>query len=160
MNSRRVPLCRDSIGVLVSSRGVAIGALSGFQSRHGLQDFLGPVASQVEVTIKGISMPASMDDGHTPAQQVSWQERLFKGSGQKKVALQEEYQQLKLTLHRKLVDRIDLEALSTLDNHVVRAEVRKGARLLDRRRAGATQLGGKETDQRRSARRSFWTRAA
>jgi len=70
-------------------------------------------------------MPASMDNDYTPAKQVTWQERLLKGPGQKKPALKQEYQQLKLALHNKLVDTIDLEALSTLDNHIVRAEVRK-----------------------------------
>ena len=50
---------------------------------------------------------------------------MLKGRGQQKEALQREFQQLKLTLHRKLVDAIDLQALSTLDNHIVRAEVGK-----------------------------------
>ena len=36
-----------------------------------------------------------------------------------------EYQELKFTLHRKLVDKINLEALATIDNQRVRSEVRQ-----------------------------------
>lgn len=35
-----------------------------------------------------------------------------------------EYQELKFTLHRKLLDKINLEALATIDNQRVRGEVR------------------------------------
>jgi Flp pilus assembly CpaF family ATPase len=40
-------------------------------------------------------------------------------------ALKPEYQELKFTLHRKLVDKINLEALATIDNQRVRSEVRQ-----------------------------------
>jgi pilus assembly protein CpaF len=43
---------------------------------------------------------------------------LLKNSGQKKPAVPPEYQQLKFRLHRKLVDRINLEALATIDNQL------------------------------------------
>src|SRR5947209_19422937 len=58
-------------------------------------------------------------------QQVSWEQRLLKNSGRQKASLKPEYQELKFTLHRKLVDKINLEALATIDNQRVRAEVRQ-----------------------------------
>ena len=70
-------------------------------------------------------MSSSLDDDNKNTKQVSWQERLFKNSsGEQETTLQPEYQQLKFTLHRKLVDRISLDALSTTDNELVRSEVR------------------------------------
>jgi pilus assembly protein CpaF len=42
-----------------------------------------------------------------------------------KSALKPEYQELKFTLHRKLLDKINLEALATIDNQHVRGEVRQ-----------------------------------
>src|SRR5579871_6300693 len=58
-------------------------------------------------------------------QQVSWEQRLLKNGGKTKNALKPEYQELKFTLHRKLVDKINLEALATIDNQRVRGEVRQ-----------------------------------
>src|SRR5580658_9649801 len=55
--------------------------------------------------------------------QVSWEQRLLKNGGKSKGALKPEYQELKFTLHRKLVDKINLEALATIDNQRMRAEV-------------------------------------
>src|SRR5437899_10666433 len=63
-------------------------------------------------------------DPKTPTQ-LSWEQRLLKNSGQKRQSLKPEYQELKFTLHRKLLDRINLEALATIDNQRVRAEVRQ-----------------------------------
>src|SRR5690349_17775216 len=60
-----------------------------------------------------------------PAQQVTWEQRLLKNSGRSKALLKPEYQELKFTLHRKLVDKINLEALATIDNQRVRGEVRQ-----------------------------------
>src|SRR3979411_2702219 len=60
------------------------------------------------------------------AQQMSWEQRLLRNSGRTKNALKPEYQELKFTLHRKLVDKINLEALATIDNQRVRADVRGG----------------------------------
>src|ERR1700709_2515757 len=57
--------------------------------------------------------------------QVSWEQRLLKNGGKSKNALKPEYQELKFTLHRKLVDKINLEALATIDNQRVRSEVRQ-----------------------------------
>src|SRR5205809_2179537 len=59
------------------------------------------------------------------AQQVTWEQRLLKNSGRSKALLKPEYQELKFTLHRKLLDKINLEALATIDNQRVRGEVRQ-----------------------------------
>jgi pilus assembly protein CpaF len=60
------------------------------------------------------------------APQMSWEQRLLKSGGNKtKNALKPEYQELKFTLHRKLVDKINLEALAAIDNQRVRSEVRQ-----------------------------------
>ena len=63
-------------------------------------------------------------DTKTPPQ-MSWEQRLLKSSGKAKAALKPEYQELKFTLHRKLVDKINLEALAAIDNQRVRSEVRQ-----------------------------------
>jgi pilus assembly protein CpaF len=60
-----------------------------------------------------------------PVTQLSWEQRLLKSAGRPKTALKPEYQELKFTLHRKLLDKINLEALATIDNQRVRAEVRQ-----------------------------------
>src|SRR6202171_1900345 len=59
------------------------------------------------------------------AQQVTWEQRLLRNGSRSKAALKPEYQELKFTLHRKLVDKINLEALATIDNQRVRSEVRQ-----------------------------------
>jgi len=58
-------------------------------------------------------------------QQLSWEQRLLKNAGRPRVQLKPEYQELKFTLHRKLLDKINLEALATIDNQRVRGEVRQ-----------------------------------
>src|SRR6201987_688756 len=58
-------------------------------------------------------------------QQMTWEQRLLKNAGRSKASLKPEYQELKFTLHRKLVDKINLEAVATIDNQRVRAEVRQ-----------------------------------
>jgi pilus assembly protein CpaF len=57
--------------------------------------------------------------------QLSWEQRLLKNAAKPKSALRPEYQELKFALHRKLLDKINLEALATIDNRRVRAEVRQ-----------------------------------
>src|SRR5579871_4338343 len=57
--------------------------------------------------------------------QTSWEHRLLKNGGKSSNALKPEYQELKFTLHRKLVDKINLEALAATDNQRVRSEVRQ-----------------------------------
>src|ERR1051325_10943442 len=70
-------------------------------------------------------MFSSVDSGTKSSQQVSWEQRLLKNATRSKGALKPEYQELKFTLHRKLVDKINLEALATIDNQRVRSEVRQ-----------------------------------
>jgi pilus assembly protein CpaF len=65
----------------------------------------------------------NLDTKSTP--QISWEQRLLKNGGKTKGTLKPEYQELKFTLHRKLVDKINLEALATIDNQRVRSEVRQ-----------------------------------
>jgi len=57
--------------------------------------------------------------------QISWEQRLSKSGGKAKSAVKPEYQELKFTLHRKLVDKISLEALTALDNQRARRGVRR-----------------------------------
>src|SRR5580700_10008463 len=55
--------------------------------------------------------------------QFSWEQGLLKNGGKSKGALKPEYQELKFALHRKLVDKINLDALAATDNQRVRSEV-------------------------------------
>src|SRR6266849_5632730 len=57
-------------------------------------------------------------------QDVTWEDRLRRNVGRSKLSLNPEYQELKFTLHRKLLDKINLEALASIDNQKVRNEVR------------------------------------
>src|SRR5579884_2300692 len=68
-------------------------------------------------------MHPSLDSKSTP--QGSWEQRLLRNSSRQKSGLKPEYQELKFTLHRKLVDKINLEALATIDNQRVRTEIRQ-----------------------------------
>lgn len=60
-----------------------------------------------------------------PAENPSWEQRLLKNQPRPKANSKPEYQEFKFTLHRKLLDKINLEALASIDNHRVRAEVRQ-----------------------------------
>src|SRR5947207_3913782 len=51
--------------------------------------------------------------------ETGWVNRLFTSEGSTP-----EYQELKFTLHRKLLDRVNLEALSSMASERVRAEIR------------------------------------
>jgi len=55
---------------------------------------------------------------------LTWEERLRRGSNRTRLTLNPEYQELKFKLHRKLLDKINLEALATIENQKVRVEVR------------------------------------
>src|SRR6202167_5359835 len=70
-------------------------------------------------------MFSTLDNGNKNTQQLSWEQRLLKNTGRPKGNLKPEYQELKFTLHRKLVDKINLEALATIDNHRGGAQVRQ-----------------------------------
>jgi len=59
---------------------------------------------------------------------LSWDQRLRRGPDPG--GLKVEYQELKFTLHRKLLDRINLDALASIDNDRIRAEVRQAVRTL------------------------------
>jgi pilus assembly protein CpaF len=65
----------------------------------------------------------NLDTKSTPP--LSWETRLLKNGAKSANALKPEYQELKFTLHRKLVDKINLEALAATDNQRVRSEVRQ-----------------------------------
>jgi len=58
-------------------------------------------------------------------QQATWEQRLLKNTARSKSAPTPEYQELKFTLHRKLVDKINLDALASMDNQKMRGEVRQ-----------------------------------
>ena len=65
-------------------------------------------------------MPAVLDGiGRSNERETGWVNRLFTKEG-----YTPEYQELKFTLHRKLLDRINLEALSSMAGERVRAEIR------------------------------------
>src|SRR5512140_488684 len=90
-------------------------------------------------------MFTSLESGNKNNQQISWEQRLLKNAGRQKTNLKPEYQELKFTLHRKLVDKINLEALATIDNQRVRAEVRQAViQLID---AEPTLLSSLEKQQ-------------
>src|SRR5512138_2337406 len=77
-------------------------------------------------------MAAIMDQvgGRADSRETGWVNRLFTREGSTP-----EYQELKFTLHRKLLDRINLEALSSMAGERVRAEVRSAvAKLVEEER--------------------------
>jgi len=60
------------------------------------------------------------------AEELSWDQRLLRNAG-RRGELRPEYQELKFTLHRKLLDQINLDALAGIENDRIRAEVRQAA---------------------------------
>ena len=66
-------------------------------------------------------MAAALDPviKNNQSRETGWVNRLFNRDG-----YTPEYQELKFTLHRKLLDRINLEALSSMAGERVRAEIR------------------------------------
>ena len=88
--------------------------------------------------------------------ELSWEDRLRRTSGRSRMTLKPEYQELKFTLHRKLLDKINLEALATIDNQRVRGEVRAGPDLADRR---ASRRCSARSRSSRSATKS-WTKSS
>ncbi len=61
-------------------------------------------------------------DTKTP---LTWDQRILQNASRSKFALKPECQELKFSLHRKLLDRINLETLASIDNQRVRGEVRQ-----------------------------------
>ena len=60
----------------------------------------------------------------TAVESPGWEQRLLRHADRKS-GLKPEYQELKFTVHRKLLDQINLDALATIDNERIRAEVRQ-----------------------------------
>ncbi len=58
-------------------------------------------------------------------QPLTWDQRILQNASRSKFSLKPECQELKFSLHRKLLDRINLEALASIDNQRVRSEVRQ-----------------------------------
>ena len=56
---------------------------------------------------------------------VNWEQRLMRNPARPRTALKPEYQELKFALHRKLVDKINLDALANIDDQRVRGEIRQ-----------------------------------
>ena len=61
---------------------------------------------------------------------LSWEDRLRHSSARGRLTLNPEYQELKFRLHRRLLDKINLEALASIENEKVRVEVRNALMLL------------------------------
>src|ERR1700757_4027125 len=80
-------------------------------------------------------MAAILDQiGQPQGRDTGWVNRLFSREGSTP-----EYQELKFTLHRKLLDRINLETLSLMAGERVRAEIRTAvARLVDEEKTPLT----------------------
>src|SRR5690349_7094289 len=81
------------------------------------------------------------------SRETGWVNRLFTREGSTP-----EYQELKFTLHRKLLDRINLEALSSMAGERVRAEIRAAvAKLVEEGRTPRGRIvapGGRPTARR------------
>jgi len=63
------------------------------------------------------------------AEEPGWELRLLQNAT-RKPDLRPEYQELKFTLHRKLLDQINLDALASIDNERIRDEVRQAVRAI------------------------------
>ena len=61
---------------------------------------------------------------------LSWEDRLRRSSARGRLTLNPEYQELKFRLHCRLLDKINLEALASIENEKVRVEVRNALMLL------------------------------
>jgi pilus assembly protein CpaF len=74
-----------------------------------------------------IDNSAATASGPAPRREAGWVTRLFQQE-----AYTPEYQQLKFSLHNKLLDRVNLEALSSISGEKARGEIRAAvARLVD-----------------------------
>jgi len=63
--------------------------------------------------------------GRDQSGRLSWEQKLARPVGRDTGGLRPEHQELKLNLHRKLLEKINLEALAAIDNQRVRSEVRQ-----------------------------------
>jgi pilus assembly protein CpaF len=74
-----------------------------------------------------IDKPLNASPGPAPRREAGWVTRLFQQE-----AYTPEYQQLKFSLHNKLLNRVNLEALSSISGEKARSEIRAAvARLVD-----------------------------
>ena len=90
-----------------------------------------------------------------PAGAPAWEQRLLRNPASPPADLSPEYQELKFTLHRKLLDRINLEALAGIDNDRIRAEVRQAVLAIVENEPNLLTAVGKAADQRRGAARGL-----
>ncbi len=97
--------------------------------------------------------------GRSAPAETDWEQRLLRNA-QNPGAFKLEYQELKFTLHRKLLDKINLDALAGIDNDRIRAEVREAVLAMVRGRADPADGRRKAADQRRSAARGLRPGAA
>ena len=88
-----------------------------------------------------------------------WEQRLLRYSA-RPVPLKPEYQELKFTLHRKLLDKINLDALATIDDDRIARRGAPGRARDGRGRADAAERGREAADRRRGARRGVRPGAA
>jgi len=58
------------------------------------------------------------------ARELTWDQRLLRNA-ERKAGIKPEYQELKFTLHRKLLDQINLDSLASIDNDRIHSEVRR-----------------------------------
>ena len=70
-------------------------------------------------------MNAALENGQDRKTPLTWDQRILQNAGRPRSTLKPECQELKFSLHRKLLDRINLEALASIDNQRVRIEVRQ-----------------------------------
>src|SRR5437868_7476691 len=61
----------------------------------------------------------------TETNQVTWDQRVVAKAVQPQRAAKPEYQELKIAIHRKLLDKINLEALASIDDQQIREEIRQ-----------------------------------
>src|ERR1700681_4597349 len=90
-------------------------------------------------------MFTTIENAPENTQPAPWEQRLPKNAGRQKTNLKTKNQELKFSPPRKLVDKINLEALATIDNQRVRNEVRQAViQLID---AEPTLLSSLEKQQ-------------
>jgi len=70
-------------------------------------------------------MNATLQSGQERKTPLTWDQRILQNAGRPRSTLKPECQELKFSLHRKLLDRINLEALAAIDNQRMRIEVRQ-----------------------------------
>ena len=92
--------------------------------------------------------------------ELSWEDRLKRGGARSRLTLNPEYQELKFRLHRRLLDKINLEALASIDNERVRVEVRNALMsLMDEESTLLSSLEDSRSAKRSWMRCSAWGRS-